>query len=439
MNSFIGFLERCLLPIATKLSENKGLKAISTGFSVLLPIVMIGAVFTLLANLQIDFYQQAVMATHLKDIFAFAPSVTTDLLAIYAVFLIAKAYAEELNLKKDATICGLLALFAFLILIPLGVSGKSVPSGELVKIAAAISTGYLGAAGLFTAMILGLVIPRIYQFFIIKKIYIKMPDQVPPTIAKSFSAMLPGFAIAFLFGLARYGFSLTAYGTVNDFIYTLIKMPLSHLGASPLTFVILIAFCSILWFFGLHGGLIVMPFITAIYMPLELENLAAYGANADLPNIIVKSCWSVFASLGGAGGPIGLCIVMFFFAKSARYKTLSRIALPSTLCGISEPVTFGLPCVLNAIILIPMILAPIITFLIAYACMKIGLIPYLNGTTIPLGTPVILSAMLVGGWKTAVLQVVLILLQFVIYFPFFKVLDKQACQEEEKQVPHEQD
>ena len=122
---------------------------------------------------------------------------------------------------------------------------------------------------------------------------------------------------------------------------------------------------------------------------------------------------------------------MFFFAKSARYKTLSKLALPSGLCGINEPITFGLPMVLNTIMIIPLILTPITTFLISYLTMSIGLVPYPNGVSVPLGTPVIFSGFIAVGWQAAVLQIILILIQMAIYYPFFRVLDKQALAEEQ--------
>ena len=432
MDKFTAILEKYLVPLANKLSSNRYLGAISTGFSYLLPITMIGAIFTLLANLQIAPYQSFITAIHLKQILAFAPTVTTDMLAVYAAFLIGKACAEKLGLEKDSTIAGALTLFVFFLMIPLGVSGTATESGETVSIAAALSTSYLGAAGLFSAMILGMVVPTIYNLFIKRGIVIKMPPQVPPTISKSFSALIPGFAIALIFCLVRFGFAMTSWGDFNTFIYTLLRLPLQSLGASPFTFIVFIIICSTMWFFGLHGGMIVMPFLNMLYTTAGLENLEAYAAGTALPNIITQPSWSLFASLGGAGGTLGLCVIMFFFAKSARYKTLGKLALPSGLCGINEPITFGLPMVLNTIMIIPLILTPITTFLLSYLTMSIGLVPYPNGVSVPLGTPVIFSGFIAVGWQAAILQIVLILIQMAIYYPFFRVLDKQALAEEQR-------
>lgn len=430
MDKLTAFLEKFLIPIAEKLSGNKYLGAISNGFSALLPITMVGAIFTLLANLQIPAYQTFIASIGLKTIFSFVPTVTTDMLAVYTSFLVGKACADKLDLDKDATIVGSITLFVFLLLIPLGVSGATA-SGEPFSLAAALSTQYLGSAGLFSAMILGLVVPTIYNIFIKRNIVIKMPEQVPPTISKSFSALIPVFAIAILFSLLRYGLTFTSFGHFNNLIYTVLKTPLSMLGANPITFIVFIVVSSLMWFFGLHGGLIVMPFLNMLYMTANLENLEAYAQGIQLPNAITQTTWTLFASLGGAGGTVGLVLVMFFLAKSARYKTLSRLALPSQLCGINEPITFGLPMVLNAVMIVPFILTPVITFLITYGVMMLGLVPYANGAAIPLGTPIIFSGLVGVGWQGAVLQAVLIVVQVIIYLPFFKVLDNQALKEEQ--------
>lgn len=430
MDKFQSIIEKYLLPLADVLAQNRFLKAISNGFSLLLPVTMIGAIFALFTNLNIAPYQEFITAIHLKEILSFAPKVTTDMISLYAVFFIGKSCCEALGYEKESTIVGSISLLSFLLMIPLGVSGTAAASNETVTIASALATTYLGAAGLFTAMIIGLVVPPIYTWFIKHKIMISLPEQVPPTIAKSFNGLIPAFAIVTIFSVVRFGFGLTSFNDLNNFIYTLLKMPLASLGASPLTFIIFIVLCSILWFFGLHGGMIVMPFLNMLYMTAGLENLAVMGTGEQLPNLITNATWSLFASLGGAGGTIGLCICMFFFAKSSRYKTLGKLALPSGLCGINEPVTFGLPMVLNAIMLIPLVLTPIVTFLISYICMSVGLVPYPNGVGVALGTPVVLSGLMAVGWEGAVLQVILIIIQFLMYFPFFRVLDKRACQEE---------
>lgn len=422
-------LEKFLVPLATKLSSNKYLGAISGGFTYLLPVVMIGALFTLFSSLNIEAYQTFITNIGLKNVLSFASTVTTDMLAVYAVFLIGKSLGEKLGYEKESTIAGALSLVVFLMMIPL-----TPIEGDGGVITNFLGTKYLGAPGLFSAIIIALIVSRLYILFIEKNIVIKMPDSVPPTISKSFSGILPGLAIVLIFSFVRQGFSSSSYGDFNTCIYTIIQSPLVKLGASPVTYCILIAMCSIMWFFGIHGGLIVMPILSVLYLPGTMENLAAFQAGAEIPNIIAQSTWMLLASLGGAGGTLGLCILMLLKSKSSRYKTLGKLAIAPGICGINEPITFGFPMVLNTVMLIPMIVTPIVTFLISYACMSAGIVPYPNGVQVALGTPAILSGLMCIGWQGAVLQVVLILIQIGIYLPFFNIVDKQALKEEQTNV-----
>ena len=92
---------------------------------------------------------------------------------------------------------------------------------------------------------------------------------------------------------------------------------------------------------------------------------------------------------------------------------------------------FGVPMVLNPVMLIPMMLAPTVTFFLGYFAMKTGIMPYLTGAELPNGTPVVLGGFLAwGGIRGAVFQSILIAISTLIYYPFFKILDKQALEEE---------
>lgn len=424
LEKFQAAMEKSLIPFANKLSQNKVLKAISGGFSALLSIIMVGAIASLLSGLNIEAYQNLITAIGLKPIVAYISAYTTNMMAVYAVFSIGHSMAKQLECKDQAILVGIISLMVFLLTIPLGVSKDEV------TIAAAISTTYFGAPGLFTAMIIGCIVPFIYNIFVKNHIVIKMPDGVPPQISNGFSAIIPAVCITAVFAAIRQLCALTSFGTLSGLIYGLLKTPLSSLTNSPVTFVILLLFCNILWFFGIHGGMVTMSFLSMLYMAPALENLEAMAAGQPLPNMLTNTWWFTFAQLGGSGGIIGLAVCMFFFAKSERYKTLGKIAILPALCSISEPLVFGVPLVLNVVMLIPMILSPLCCFLSSYLMTSIGVLPYLNGIQLSTGTPVILAGFLAGGWRAAIWQVVLVALQFAIYFPFFRMVDKQALEEE---------
>ncbi len=431
MNKIQSWLEKYMLPVASKIQGNQYVGAVSDGFSRILPIIMIGAIFTLITSLQLGGYQDFITNTGIKTIFGYASGVTTDLLALYTVAAVAYSLTLRKGLDNDAIMVAFLSIFVLLILTPLGVSGTT-ESGETLTIGAAIPTGFLGAKGLFSAIIIGLLVPAVYAPFIEKHIVIKLPDAVPPTISKSFSALIPGFVIAIVFSLVRFGFAQTTYGSFNAFIYAIIATPLNALGRNPLSVVLFILVCQILWFFGLHGFLVILPFVQAVFLPLSLENLTAYEAMAELPNQIVYQHFGTYVLIGGSGAVLGLTIIMAFFAKSNRYKTLGRLALPSVICGINEPIIFGMPMVLNPVMLIPFILSPLLSFLVPYLAQVLLSFPTLRGISMPLGTPVLLYGFLEGGIPVMLMQVLVVVIQAVVYFPFFKMLDNAAVKEEEE-------
>lgn len=251
-------------------------------------------------------------------------------------------------------------------------------------------------------------------------------------VANGFSAIIPAFCITVIFVAVRQLCILTPFGTFDDMVYGLLRALLSTLSQSPLTFGILVFLCNLLWFFGIHGGMVTMPFITMLYMQPALENLDAYASGAVLPNILTNTWWCIFVQLGGSGGIIGLAICMFFFSRSERYKTLGNIAFLPAIFGISEPIVFGFPLMLNAIMFIPMILTPLLSFILSYALTTIGIVPVLNGIQLGTGTPVLLSGFLSGGVGAMVWQALIVVLQFAIYLPFFRISDRQALEEEQK-------
>ncbi|MGG5342125.1 PTS sugar transporter subunit IIC [Enterococcus sp. AZ192] len=429
MNKIEEIINTQLMPIAIKFQNNKYMSAISDGFSMILPITMLGAIFTLLSSMQFELYQNFLKITHLATILSYASKVTTDMIALYVVCAIAYNLTIKLGFEKDAFFSALLSLVLFFMLLPSGMEHQ-LESGEVITIPNALSTEYLGAKGMFMGIILGMIIPIIYCAIIKRGIVIKMPASVPPTIAKSFAAIAPAFILTGIFSLIRFGFEMTSYGDANNFIYTILGGPLQNLGNSPISFIILIVFAQLLWFFGIHGYMIIRPILQTVFIPLSLMNLAAFEAGEQLPNAITYQHYGTYANLGGSGALLGLALLMSFTAKSDRYKKLGRMALPATFFGINEPVIFGVPMVLNTIFFIPFLIGPILMFVIPYLLQVFHIIETLRGIQLPLGTPALVYGWLEGGTPVLIVQAVLIVIQVVIWLPFFKAADRQAILEE---------
>lgn len=204
-------------------------------------------------------------------------------------------------------------------------------------------------------------------------------------------------------------------------------MPLQSLSSSVGSLLFIVLIQMVLWFFGIHGSLVVGSFVTALYLPMDVENMDALAsgvARSELPNILSKSFYDLFAGIGGAGGTLSLIIVILLLAKSKQSRTVANLSAVPGLFTINEPVIFGLPLILNPIMAIPFILTPLVQVLVAYLAIWSGIVPRLSGVQVPFGTPIFLNGFLAGGWQVAVLQVVCVLAGCLLYIPFVKVLDK---------------
>lgn len=412
-----------VMTFAVNVQQNKYLKAISNGLMATLPLMIIGSIGLLLMVLPIDAWQKLLASTGLTPYFNLAYTLTTGIVAIYTAFTVAYKLAENLN--QDPLTPAIISTLSFLIITPLAsVDGVSY-----------LDISWLGAKGLFTALLVALLSCRLYCLFVEKKITIKMPESVPPVVANTFSGLIPSIIVGAVFIIVAFIFGKTGYGSFAAFVYEMISLPLQNLSGSVWSLLLIVLVQMILWFFGLHGSLVVGAFITALYLPMDVANmeaLAAGVANSELPNILGNTFYGLFAGIGGAGGTLSLVLLMLILAKSQQMKTLSKLAVVPGFFTINEPVVFGLPLVLNPIMAIPFITVPLIQVLIAYAAIATGIVPKLTGVQVPFGMPVVVSGFIGGGWQIAILQVALVLIGMVIYFPFLKMLDKKAVADETK-------
>lgn len=401
--------------VASKIQSNKYMSSISNGLAATMPLLLGGAIFSLIDNINIPVYQNFLISTGLKTLTGIPASVTTNFIAIYAAFSI--AYSLAVQFKKDGFPAGLMAIMSFFIVTPMGVMENK---------GMGISTAWLGAQGLFVAIILAVGVSRLYVLMIEKKFYIKMPKGVPPTIEKAFAAIAPAFVVILIMLFIRGTIASTPFGDIHKFIFYWVQLPLTKLGGSWWAYLICTAMMSILWFLGLHGPMVVGSVMTPIWATLRLENLAAFQSGTEIPNIIAGGSFlSVYTTVGGSGATIGLAIALVY-ARSKRYKTLGRLSIIPSLLGVNEPLMFGLPMVLNTRLLIPLVCAPLATTGLAIIATAVGILPKLRGVGIPTGTPVVINGFIEGGWRVAAFQIVLIVISFLIYYPFFKKADADA-------------
>jgi len=410
-----------VLKAAELISKNSYLKTISEALTTTMPVIMLGSFALLLSTLNIPAYQNFIESIGIKKLIEIPADVLIPLLSIYVVFFIAYKLVNNMKPDMDSAGAGLISLMAFFIVTP------TITVDETDG----FTFEFLGAQGLFVAIIVGLIVGRMFIWVVEQGWTIKMPKGVPPTVYKTFASLIPGAIIISLFSLISFFAQMTPYESIHQMIYTLIQAPLQNLGSTYWSMIAFIFTVQILWFFGIHGFMVVSPIFYSVWLPLGLENLEMIARGEEQTNILSGGFYNSFVVIGGSGATIGLAILLLFFSKSKRYKTLGKISLPPAIFGINEPIIFGTPMVLNPFMFVPFVFGPIIISSFAYWTMRLGLFPIANGTHFPAGTPLGLNSFVNGGVSLLILQFLCVLLSVVIYYPFFRVIDKQSLKDEQ--------
>ncbi|WP_314450230.1 PTS transporter subunit EIIC [uncultured Granulicatella sp.] len=423
-------LEKIMGSSAEKLGNNKVLIAIRDGFLVSTPLIIVASIFLVIANFPIpgyvDFLAQFFGQGWPSKMDAIIDS-TFSVLGLLGAVGIGYAYARQL--ESDPIAGGAVALVCFLIITPKVHSDfVNAANGKAFN---GFALAHLGSAGMFLAMITAIISVKIFVTIKNKGWVIKMPDGVPPAVTQSFAALIPSAFAMFFFFVVYLVFSATDYQYAHNFIYKILQAPLMGFGQSWIFELIYQFLSTLFWFFGINGPAVTNTVFNPIHLALTAENLEAFKQGATLPNIFTGPFGDFFGNFGGGGSTLSLVFLMVFFGKSERMKKLGRLAIVPGIFGINEMIIFGLPVVLNPLIVIPFILTPLVNTILSTIATLIGLIPYTTGAALPWTTPFFFSGWLATGSIVAGLfQIVLIIIGMCIYYPFFRVIDKQYLHEE---------
>lgn len=417
MNGFLMF--------ATKIQGQRHINAIKNGFTNLMPIIIVGSLCTLLSNVVCNTTEGYVSLANLpgmawlgslRPIFDAANYGTMNMIAIGVCVLVSMELGMTLGQNDWAIPVTALACYI-----------------SVVDTSNGLSSSVTAAAGLFVALIVSLVATELYCKLVNSgKLSIHMPDSVPSNVAKSFSILLPCAVV--IFAISAFGFAFTALTgmMIPDAIIKFIQTPLSGIMTHPLGILVIAFMCSLLWVFGIHGPNTLNGIYEPIFLAAYAENEAAYAAGMAAPNIVCSPFWSTFFSLTGSGITGGLLIAIFLFSKREDFKAIAKLALPCGIFNINEPLIFGIPIVMNPMLMIPFMLSPLASVGIGYILTAIGFCPKL-AVNAPWTTPPFLCGFLAGGGSitAGISQIIVILVAAVIYTPFVIALNNQEVPTEE--------
>ncbi|UOW68361.1 PTS sugar transporter subunit IIC [Paraclostridium bifermentans] len=426
MGAIMKFMDKYIIPVAGKLGAQRHLVAVRDGFVAMIPITMIGALATLVNNLPIPAYQNFMKNTFGETWTTLGGDLWWGSIATMALFLVVGvAYNLAKSYDEDGLQAGLIALSIFFVMSP-QVANIVTEAGDKVSGWGFVPSGYISNSALFTAIVIGLLATEIFvKLSRIKKINIKMPDGVPPAVARSFAKLIPGMLTIAIFGAIGLLIKTLSGGLfLNDLLNTYLAAPLKGAADSLGSTMLITFFIHALWTIGLHGANIAMPITETLLMDLGAENAALAQAGAtEVFHTLAGAFLDAFVYLGGSGMILGLIIALIIAGR--RRKDMIALGLAPSVFNISEPVIFGLPIVLNPIYMIPFVLAPVVCSAVAYLAIDMGLVMPVIAAKIPWVTPPILGGFLATGhWTGAALAAVNLLISIVIYIPFVIAAEK---------------
>lgn len=411
-----------LLPNVLKFVETKAISALRNGMLYTMPFTIVGSIFLLLANLPVPSLAAWMTENGLTVYFNQAYGVSFAIMSFFAVMGITYSYVKSEGF--EALPAAMISLVIFL----LTMRSNVVHPEANVTVENVIDKTWTGGQGMISAIIVGLFVGWGYTWFLKRDIRIKLPEQVPMNVANSFTALIPA-AVLITFSLLVYVFFDRGFQTTMvQWIYEVIQSPMQGVtdsvgGALMLGFMV-----PFLWFFGVHGSSLVGGIMGPILQANSLENTEILQSGKALTvanggHIVTQQFLDQFMTVTGAGMTLGIVMFMVFFARSAQFKQLGRLSLFPAIFNINEPIIFATPVVMNPIMAIPFILTPVVSGLLTYLALYTGLVPLFTAVQVPWTTPPIVSGFLVGGWRAAVLQGVVLTVGFFIYLPFVRKLD----------------
>lgn len=451
MNALINWLNKHVVPIAAKIGSIRWLIALRDAFIVMMPLMLAGSVANVINSLVRDLPNQfgwTSFVNSMQWLIGINAMVWTGSTAILGLlFSFTFGYQLCVQYKVEPITGGLVTLGTFIMGLPQNfvlVLKNTLSQGDTKALtnAGAVITGknvtswgyfnfskYFGAAGFFTVMIMGAISVTIYIWLMKKNITIKMPDTVPPAVAKAFTGIIPATAGLYVVGIINYLFSLNQT-TVIDFISKTIQDPLMKVSQGYWSVLLITFLVQLFWFFGIHGSNVLAPVIESIWTTALIANMNAAHKGQALPYLWTRSDFDLYVWIGGAGSTLLLILAILAFSTREDQRAVAKLSLVPGIFNINEPIMFGMPIVLDPIYFIPFIIAPLIMVSTSYAALSFGLVSRVR-TQIVWSMPPILNAF-VGTMdlRSVVLQLINMVIGFLIYVPFVKAANNVKPQTE---------
>ena len=424
---------------AVKLGAQIHLRSLRDAFAATMPIFILAGVAVLINNVIFKWFLSGDMLTNAQHWGNVITNGTLNVAGLLIAPMIAYCLSKNKGFKNPISTV-VVSLAVLIIMMPTTVAVMPNGGDALVDISKVIRFEDLGTKGMFAGIIVGLLSTELYIWLTkVKQFRIHLGDDVPEAVGNSFSVMLPVMFTLSIFGVVAFILAIFLHTDLITLVATILQEPLRKVGTSLVGTLVIYSFGNFLFTIGIHQNIIYGTLLNPLLLVNTNENMLAYAAGDNIPNIINSVFVPTFGMLGGTGSTICLLIATVLFSKSRTSRDIAKLATAPGLFNINEPVIFGYPIVFNVPLMIPFVAMPAIGVAFAYFMTAIG---FMDKTVvmIPWTTPPLLSAYLAtaGDWKAVIVQLIILIVGVLIYLPFMKISENVAAKAAEVVVVEEE-
>ena len=348
-------------------------------------------------------------------------SINALLVVVIFAYTLSKHYFRK---NKEHMNSVLYATAAFFICLPW--SFVTEVNGTNVQIDGIVNSNFLGQQGIFGGLIISGIAVVLYNKLSEKNITIKMPSSVPPAVARSFESLVPGLLTLLVFIIATAVCNTFTHTSLPELFLSLLQKPAMAISKTAAFALVSQITWPLFQWFGIHPSSIWSPIFGMTWDIAGNENVLGTAHH------LYTTMFMNYSTIAAGTFALAPVLAILIFSKAKASKKVTKIALAPAIFNISEPITFGLPIILNPIYLVPFVLVQPICFYIAVFFTKIGFIaPICNN--VPWTVPPVLSGLLYSGSiQGALVQLINLVVAIVIYIPFVRIADKMELKKHEE-------
>lgn len=411
--------------ISIKIGNQIHLRSLRDAFAMVMPLFILAGLGVLINNV---FFPIIFKGSSLANVQVFGNLIVNGTLNI-AGLVIAPVigYCLAQNRKyKNPLGTAIVALSSLIVVMPITLFALPVHENKSVEITGFLSYANIGVTGMFAGIIVGLVAAEMFiRLSKIDKIKINLGENVPPAVSDSFMTLIPTIVVISSLAIIATILVVVFKTDLIKLITSIIQEPLRQVNTSLPGFLLIYSVGNLLFGFGIHQAVINGTLLDPVLLINTNKNMAAFASGEHVPYIITSVFRDTFGMMGGTGSTICLLVASMVFSRSKSSREVSKLSIVPGIFNINEPVIYGYPIVFNIPLLIPFVLTPVISLLIAYAATILGL---MNRTVVlvPWTTPPLINGFLAtgGDWRAVVVQILSFVIGVLFYLPFMKISER---------------